>query len=173
MARLERRPGMFRVQWSKRPVRLRIRPLRDLRGNEPRHTGALCALVALTLAGCSGPPITVNPSLPAGPPVTVQVPPTPPPPPVPPPAPAPGMATLQWTPPTENTDGSALTDLGGYVIVYGTDPASLTYRLPVGAGLTLYVIEPLAPGHWYFEMFAYNSHGVQSVPTTPVDKVIQ
>jgi hypothetical protein len=37
MARLERRPGMFRVQWLKRHVRLSIRPLRDLRGSEPRH----------------------------------------------------------------------------------------------------------------------------------------
>lgn len=31
-----------------------------------------------------------------------------------------GSATLSWTPPTKNTDGSRLTDLAGYKIYYGT-----------------------------------------------------
>jgi hypothetical protein len=123
-------------------------------------------VLALALAGCQGPATTVNPA----PPVIAPAPLPPPPP--PPPPPAPGMATLQWTPPTTNTDGSALTDLSYYILVYGTDPAGLTERAQLDAGLTVYVLEPLAAGHWYFQMMAVNSHGVQSVPTSPVDKVI-
>src|SRR5690606_15160435 len=36
-----------------------------------------------------------------------------------------GSARLSWTPPTENLDGSALTDLAGYVIQYGNSPDAL------------------------------------------------
>lgn len=35
-------------------------------------------------------------------------------------------ATINWTLPTQNTDGSPLTDLIGYVIYYGTDPTLTT-----------------------------------------------
>ena len=31
-----------------------------------------------------------------------------------------GSMSLSWTPPTQNTDGSALTDLAGYKLYYGT-----------------------------------------------------
>ncbi len=33
---------------------------------------------------------------------------------------SPGTATLSWTPPTQNTDGSPLTDLAGYRVYWGT-----------------------------------------------------
>ena len=36
-----------------------------------------------------------------------------------------GSATLSWMPPTENADGSALTDLAGYRIYYGRNPNTL------------------------------------------------
>ena len=35
-----------------------------------------------------------------------------------------GSITLSWTAPTENEDGSALTDLAAYKIYYGTSPGS-------------------------------------------------
>lgn len=81
-------------------------------------------------------------------------------------------ATLTWIPPTTNTDGSALTDLTAYILTYGTDPAALTEAVTLSGGLTMYVLEPLAAGRWYFELRAVNSHGVQSVATVPVDKVL-
>src|SRR4029453_5899928 len=37
-----------------------------------------------------------------------------------------GSATLSWTPPTRNTDGTTLTNLPGYRIYYGTSSGSLT-----------------------------------------------
>ena len=36
-----------------------------------------------------------------------------------------GTVTLSWTPPTQNVDGSYLTDLAGYNIYYGTHPDKL------------------------------------------------
>jgi hypothetical protein len=120
-------------------------------------------LLVVLLAGCDGGASTV-----VNPPPVVQ-----PPPPLPSP---PGMATVQWTPPITNTDGSALTDLTKYLLFYGTDPTNFTNFtnvINVPAGLTIYVIEPLSSGTWYFELKAVNSHGIQSVATDPVSKVIQ
>src|SRR5262249_136465 len=40
-----------------------------------------------------------------------------------------GTATVNVTPPTRNTDGSALTNLAGMRIYYGTSPGSLTQQV--------------------------------------------
>jgi Putative Ig domain len=74
-----------------------------------------------------------------------------------------GSATLSWTPPTQNTDGSALADLSGYVIHYGT--ASMTYTSSVtvaNPGLTTYVVEDLPAGTYYFSMTSTASDGATS-----------
>jgi hypothetical protein len=72
-------------------------------------------------------------------------------------------ATLSWTAPTQNTDGSALTNLAGYHIYYGTDPSNLNQAVTVStAGVTDYVVTNLSSGTWYFEICAYNSSNVDS-----------
>jgi hypothetical protein len=79
-----------------------------------------------------------------------------------------GSVNITWTPPTENTDGSALTNLAGYDIYYGTTATELTAVDHVGnPGISDYVIEGLAPGRWYFAMKAYNVNGSES-PSTQV-----
>src|SRR5882757_6837905 len=87
-------------------------------------------------------------------PVTHIPPPNPisPPKPVPPPKPiSTGTATLDWTPPTENSDGSALTNLAGYTVYYGTSPDKLTESVKVSnPGLTAYTMTNLTSGTWYF-----------------------
>ena len=85
-----------------------------------------------------------------------------------------GSATLTWTAPTENDDGSALTNLAGYRIRYGTAPTALTQTVQVAnAGLTTYVVDNLAQGTWYFSMTAYTSTGLESMPTNVVSKTVQ
>ena len=74
-----------------------------------------------------------------------------------------GSATLSWTPPTRNTNGTTLTNLAGYRILYGTSPTSLTRTVQVAnAGLSRYVVENLASGRWYFSVRAYTTTGVES-----------
>ena len=64
-----------------------------------------------------------------------------------------GNATLSWMPPTENVDGSVLTDLAGYKIYYGRNPDNLTQVVVLdNPGLTRYVIENLTPARWHFAM---------------------
>ena len=75
-----------------------------------------------------------------------------------------GSATLTWSPPTENTDGSPLTDLAGYYVHYGTSEASLTETIELAdAGATTYVVSDLSPGTYYFAVSAYNSLGLEGV----------
>jgi hypothetical protein len=74
-----------------------------------------------------------------------------------------GSATLSWTPPTRNTDGTTLTNLAGYRILYGTSAGALTRTIQVAnPGLSRYVVENLAAGTWYFSVRAYTSSGAES-----------
>lgn len=82
-------------------------------------------------------------------------------------------AELRWSVPTRNTDGTALTNLAGFKIYYGTAPAELTQVVNVAnAAATAYLLEGLAPAAWYFSLTAYNSNGVESSRTETVSKTI-
>jgi hypothetical protein len=85
-----------------------------------------------------------------------------------------GAAALSWEPPTTNTDGSALTTLAGYRIVYGVSTTQLTQTIQLAnAGLSSYIVENLAPGTYYFAVRAYTSKGVESADSNVVAKVVQ
>ncbi|MBV6416846.1 MAG: hypothetical protein CMLOHMNK_01463 [Steroidobacteraceae bacterium] len=85
-----------------------------------------------------------------------------------------GSATLTWTAPTQNEDGSALTNLAGYRILYGRSATSLDQTIDVAnPGLTTYVVDDLAQGTWYFAMRSYTSGGLESAPTNVVSKLVQ
>jgi hypothetical protein len=74
-----------------------------------------------------------------------------------------GSAALSWAAPTENVDGSPVTDLAGYRIYYGTSPTELTKSVDVaGARSTSYVLRGLDSGPYYFAVVAYNSMGLDS-----------
>lgn len=74
-----------------------------------------------------------------------------------------GSATLSWTPPTQNTDGSALTSLAGYRIYWGTDQGFYSNTVTLdNPGLTTYLVEQLTPATWYFVVTAFNAQGVES-----------
>jgi hypothetical protein len=78
----------------------------------------------------------------------------------------PSSVTLSWMPPTENEDGSALTDLAGYRIRYGDSSGSYSNTISLNtAGLATYVVEGLLPSTYYFVMSAINSRGVESQPS--------
>ena len=74
-----------------------------------------------------------------------------------------GAATLTWIPPTQNSDGTALTNLAGYRIYYGTSSSSLGQSIQIAdIGLTSYTISNLSSATWYFGLTAYTSDGVES-----------
>ncbi len=90
------------------------------------------------------------------------------------PSPVTGNATVSWSPPTLNTDGTTLTGLAGYRINYGTSSGNLTRSVEVSnPGLTTYQIDNLSAGTWYFVVKAYTSAGTESVASNMASKTIQ
>ena len=84
-----------------------------------------------------------------------------------------GTAELSWTAPTQNEDGSTLTNLSGYRVRYGNSPTSLSTQLTIpGPAVTSAVIEGLASGTWYFTVAAVNSAGVESAQSPAVHKTV-
>ena len=81
--------------------------------------------------------------------------------------------TLNWTPPTENEDGTPLLDLAGYKIYWGTTRGQYTHSVTIdNPGISSYVVENLAPGIYDFAGTSFNQAGVESDYSDPVTKVL-
>ena len=84
-----------------------------------------------------------------------------------------GNALLDLTVPTRNTDGSALTDLAGVRIYYGTSPTNLVQVVQLAsATVSSYTVSNLTSGTWYFGATAYTSTGTESALSPIVSKSI-
>ena len=84
-----------------------------------------------------------------------------------------GSAALSWTPPTANTDGSALVDLAGYRIYYGSTANALDQVIEVSnPGIASYVVESLPTGTHYFAVKAYSANGTESSNSAIASKKI-
>jgi Putative Ig domain len=83
-------------------------------------------------------------------------------------------ATIDWVPPTKNTNGSALTDLAGVRIYYGTSASSLTQVMQVASSTqTSATISNLTAGTWYFGGVAYTTTGAESTMSKVVSVAVQ
>lgn len=81
--------------------------------------------------------------------------------------------TLSWSAPTENTNGTPLTNLAGYWIYYGTSADAMTKSVQIAnPGVVTYVLSNLSPGTWYFSMTAYSTADVQSPNSAVASHVI-
>ena len=89
------------------------------------------------------------------------------------PPPASSSAALSWSAPTENTDGTPLTNLAGYHIRYGTSAGDLSQTIDVAeAAATGYVVSGLASGTYYFSVSAYNTSGLEGPASTIGSKTL-
>ncbi len=85
-----------------------------------------------------------------------------------------GTAVLTWTPPTQNIDGSTLTDLDRYHVYYGTVsggpyPTMLVLNDPTA---DTYTINNLTAGVCFFNITAVNANGVESDPSNEASTTI-
>jgi hypothetical protein len=81
--------------------------------------------------------------------------------------------SLGWDIPSENDDGTPLTDLAGFRIHYGSASSDYSGTLQVdGANNTQFVVQQLPAGTYYFAITAVNSEGVESAYSTEVSKTI-
>jgi hypothetical protein len=130
-----------------------------------KRASVWAGLSVLLLAACGGGEPVTEVVQPPNSPVQAPPPSTP--------TPVTGNATLSWIPPTQNEDGSALTNLAGYRIYYGTSASNLNQTINLtNPGLTRYVVENLSGGTWYFGIRAYSSNGAESAMSAIASKTI-
>ena len=85
-----------------------------------------------------------------------------------------GWATLSWVPPTQNVDGTPLTNLAGFRIRYGRVADALDSVLEVrGSSVNSATIEGLAVGTWYFAVSAFTTENVESDLSNVASKTIR
>lgn len=86
-----------------------------------------------------------------------------------------GAATLQWVAPTENEDGSVITDLAGFNIYYGIAAGLYTESIQIdNPSVSVFVVEQLDPGTTYFfAVTAVNAAQVESQFSNEVSKIIE
>jgi len=71
--------------------------------------------------------------------------------------------TFGWQAPTENSNGTPITNLAGYKIHYGTASQQYTQVVEVSnPSLSRYVMDSLPSGTYYFAITAYNAQGIES-----------
>ncbi len=81
--------------------------------------------------------------------------------------------TLTWTPPTSNEDDTALNDLAGYKVYYGTEPANFEVTVDVpNPGISSYVVQGLTSPTYYFAVTAYDNDGNESLFSNVVSRTL-
>lgn len=84
-----------------------------------------------------------------------------------------GSATLSWTPPTQNSDGTSLGNLAGFRVMYGRASGNLDQTVNVdNPSVNRYVVENLSSGTWYFAVVAVNAAGVSSPLSNTASKTV-
>lgn len=116
----------------------------------PFLAGPALALLLSALVGCGGAPTETSSAAPA---------------------PATGTATLSWSAPIHNVDGSPITSLAGYRVYVGTAPGEYQ-GIDVG-NTTSYRFHDLIPGTtYYFAVTAVDAGGNESDFSAVVSKQI-
>ena len=84
-----------------------------------------------------------------------------------------GSVTLNWQPPSQNTDGSPLTDLAGYRLYFGKSSRQYNNEITIdNPGLTTYVVDNLSPDTYYFAATAVNAEGMESAYSGEAVRVV-
>ncbi len=74
-----------------------------------------------------------------------------------------GSMSLTWTAPTQNSDGTALSDLAGFNLYHGTTAGNYTHKIRIdNPSISTYLIENLLPDTYYVVATSFNSSGVES-----------
>ena len=79
--------------------------------------------------------------------------------------------TVRWAAPTENVDGTPLTDLNGFAVYWGNGSRSYSSSVNLGAGAREWTLD-VAPGTYYLAVTAINSQSEESGYSNEIVKVI-
>jgi hypothetical protein len=80
---------------------------------------------------------------------------------------------LTWTPPTQNTDNSTLTNLAGYRVNWGVTAVALTQTAQINnPGIATYTVTNLTPGAWFFGIRAFTTQGAESAMSNVATRTV-
>jgi hypothetical protein len=80
---------------------------------------------------------------------------------------------LSWAAPTQNSDGTVLTDLAGYIIAYGKSKDALSESVRIdNPSVDRYVFDSLSAGTYYFGLRAVAADGELSDLSKLVKKIV-
>lgn len=80
--------------------------------------------------------------------------------------------TLRWRAPTQNVDGTPITDLGGYVVYWGTQSRNYTSSHRIEDPAVTEWEADIAPNTYYFALTAFDGDGNESGYSNEVRKII-
>jgi len=78
--------------------------------------------------------------------------------------------TLSWQAPTTNEDGTALSDLAGYRVYYGTSTSAMNENITVGAYTSCNIGNLFSGETYYFAVTAYDTSGNESSYSNVISK---
>ena len=81
-------------------------------------------------------------------------------------------ARLSWDAPTQNVDGSPLTDLGGFVVYYGNASRDYSQTVDINDATQTELDLVLTPGTWYFAVTAKDLDDNESAYSGEVSKTV-
>jgi hypothetical protein len=81
-------------------------------------------------------------------------------------------AVVSWTAPTQNSDGSSLTDLAGFKVRWGSASRNYTFSASVTGPAATTFQTALDPGTWYFAVTALNAAGQESAPSSEATRTV-
>jgi len=85
-----------------------------------------------------------------------------------------GSMTLDWRPPTQNEDGSQLTNLAAYRLYWSRDGSGFIDSVSISnPGVTRYVVDGLPSGTYEVVITAINSAGIESRLSNAITRVVQ
>ena len=80
---------------------------------------------------------------------------------------------MSWVAPQTNADGSALTDLAGYRIYYGTSSGTYSQSVTIAdPSTTTYTIGNLPANTYFFVLKAFNKSSAESASSPELSKTI-
>ena len=81
--------------------------------------------------------------------------------------------TLSWAAPTQNTDGTVLTNLAGFNIYFGMSPGHYSNRVRIdNPSISTYVVENLLPDTYYVVATSFNALGIESTFSNVAEKIV-
>ena len=72
-----------------------------------------------------------------------------------------GSVSLAWDAPTQNLNGTPITNLSGFNVYYGTASRTYTHMINV-RNVTSYTVNSLPSATYYFAITTYDSSGIES-----------